>query len=62
MAGRIFTFHNVSISISAPDAMTAYANLCNGLSAIDSHWTTDTYSQNGVKGERSTSELFPEKV
>ncbi len=57
-----FTFHNVSVSISAPDAKTAYTNLCNGLGAIDAEWETDTYSQEGVEGERSTSELFPEIV
>jgi len=62
MAQKVFTFHNVRISIPSPNAKTAYTNLCNGLAAIEGDWETDTYSQEDVEGERPTSELFPEKV
>ncbi len=62
MTRKKFTFNNVRITISAPEALRAYADLCNGLSGIGAEWDTDTYSQEGVVGERSTVELFPEKV
>ena len=58
----VFTFQNVTISIPAPDAKTAYTKLCDGLAAIGGDWTTETYSQEGVEDERPTSELFPEQV
>lgn len=62
MEEPVFIFHNVTISIPAPDAKTAYTNLCNGLAPIEGDWTTDTYSQEGAEDERSTSELFPEQL
>jgi hypothetical protein len=65
-AGRVVTFHNVTIAIAdARNAGDAYDLLCMALATMEEHdgitveWTTDTYTTGDVAGARPTNGLFP---
>lgn len=56
-----FTFQNVTIVIEEENGKEAYTRLCNALNKIPGcEWWTSTYNEDGVEGEYSTEQLFPE--
>lgn len=68
----LVTFHNVTVTIDAPDATTAYTMLCEGLGSIGKidrpvyscvEWDTDTYTVDNSHPHPDeyldTSDLWP---
>ncbi len=56
-----FTFHNVTVTLSASNGKEAYTNLCNAFASAEVEWATHTYSEESEPDNvKSTAELFPD--
>lgn len=53
-----FTFHNVTIFLSANNAKDAYRKLCDTLAIGTTDWVTDVYSEGDSEETESTEKLF----